>query len=106
MFLLGAVGAAKEQANGWPAIQSIEESRTFSDLENAGSDGPFVVSVKDINGAAAYELECRTSGRKDASGRTVLDHFRCALYPAGDRSASANLLVDRIAAHRGDWLQR
>jgi hypothetical protein len=110
MMSLGANGTAaktRTQEGGWPSIQSIEESRTFSDLEKASSDAPFVVSVKNVDGAVAYELECRTSGRQDASGRTVLDHFRCALYPAGDRSKGADLLIDRTASgRRSDWLQR
>jgi hypothetical protein len=110
MMSLGASGTAKTartQEGGWPAIQSIEESRTFSDLAKASSDAPFVVSVKNVDGAVAYELECRTSGRQDASGRTVLDQFRCALYPAGDRGKAADLLIDSTASRRrGDWLQR
>ena len=59
---LAPIGTAQVRTGAWPVIQPVEASRTFSDLEKASTDAPFVVSLKNADGAAVYDLECRTNG--------------------------------------------
>jgi hypothetical protein len=98
----------RAEANNWPVVQPLRETRTFVNPGRDNADTPFLTLIKDSEGVPIYKLECHNGNYDDESEIDFSGDFHCALFAVkGDTLKSANLLAANTRDERSrDWWNR
>ena len=100
--------SVRAQANNWPVIQPLRETRTFVNPGRDNADTPFLVLIKDSEGVPIYKVECHNGNYENESEINFSGDFHCALFAVkGDTLKSVDLLAANTRNERStDWWNR
>lgn len=91
---LGLTLSGWQDGRVWPAITPVVTEVKFRNVQ-LGDDTPTRLTIDDVTGGPAYELECHNGDYNDTARFNYSGLFHCALFPVINGTGTAvNLLAE------------